>query len=141
MPGTVSRDDMAALHGLVKDDKPAQAIVGKAVEAVRNAADSPAARNGIGKQCSSVVLPSDPNRTGQGAYHSVTVSNVAYHVYQVHATSQRGAWEIAGGESGMLVGDVPVPVAGPKLRRNEPCWCGAKTPDGRRMKYKKCHGK
>jgi len=27
-----------------------------------------------------------------------------------------------------------------KLSRNDPCWCGAKHPDGRPVKYKKCHG-
>jgi preprotein translocase subunit SecA len=25
--------------------------------------------------------------------------------------------------------------------RNDPCWCGAKHPDGRPVKYKRCHGK
>jgi len=25
--------------------------------------------------------------------------------------------------------------------RNDPCWCGAKKPDGTPIKYKKCHGK
>ncbi|MEK7573973.1 MAG: preprotein translocase subunit SecA, partial [Patescibacteria group bacterium] len=27
-----------------------------------------------------------------------------------------------------------------KLNRNDPCWCGAKNPDGTPIKYKKCHG-
>ncbi len=26
------------------------------------------------------------------------------------------------------------------IGRNDPCWCGAKHPDGRPIKYKKCHG-
>ena len=28
-----------------------------------------------------------------------------------------------------------------KIGRNDPCWCGAKHPDGRPMKYKHCHGR
>jgi len=28
-----------------------------------------------------------------------------------------------------------------KIGRNDPCWCGAKKPDGRPIKYKHCHGK
>jgi len=27
-----------------------------------------------------------------------------------------------------------------KIGRNDPCWCGAKHPDGRPIKYKRCHG-
>jgi len=27
-----------------------------------------------------------------------------------------------------------------KIGRNDPCPCGAKHPDGRPVKYKKCHG-
>jgi preprotein translocase subunit SecA len=29
----------------------------------------------------------------------------------------------------------------PKIGRNDPCWCGAKKPDGTPVKYKHCHGK
>ena len=29
----------------------------------------------------------------------------------------------------------------PKVGRNDPCWCGAKRPDGRPKKFKHCHGK
>ena len=28
-----------------------------------------------------------------------------------------------------------------EIGRNDPCWCGAKNPDGNPKKYKKCHGK
>ncbi len=30
---------------------------------------------------------------------------------------------------------------GKEIGRNDPCWCGAKHPDGRPKKYKHCHGK
>lgn len=140
MSKAVSDSDANALIGLLREDKPAKAIVGKAVEVIRRAADSPRGRKKIGKQCSSVVLPSDPRQDAQSEYHSMTPSTVAYHVSHVHATRDHGAWEIRGGESRVLHGDVPLPIAGPKLRRNQPCWCGVLTPDGRRIKYKKCHG-
>ena len=30
---------------------------------------------------------------------------------------------------------------GKNIGRNDPCWCGAKKPDGTSVKYKNCHGK
>ena len=35
----------------------------------------------------------------------------------------------------------PASVSDKKIGRNDPCWCGAKHPDGRPIKYKHCHGK
>ncbi|PIS09271.1 preprotein translocase subunit SecA [Candidatus Beckwithbacteria bacterium CG10_big_fil_rev_8_21_14_0_10_34_10] len=32
------------------------------------------------------------------------------------------------------------PQSGKKIGRNDPCWCGAKKPDGTFKKYKHCHG-
>jgi len=35
----------------------------------------------------------------------------------------------------------PPPDAHKDINRNDPCWCGAKKPDGTPVKYKHCHGK
>ncbi|TSC90805.1 MAG: preprotein translocase subunit SecA [Parcubacteria group bacterium Gr01-1014_2] len=32
-------------------------------------------------------------------------------------------------------------TGGKEIGRNDPCWCGAKKPDGRPVKYKHCHGR
>jgi hypothetical protein len=62
MDRAVGDDDITSLRRLVVEDKPADAVVGKAVEVLRAAADSAEARNTIGKQCTSIVLPSNPKR-------------------------------------------------------------------------------
>ena len=142
MEHALTERDFAALQELLRADKPANAVVGKALESLRKAADSPAAHKAIGKQCSSVVLPSNPEEAASVEYHSAVRSHVVYGVSHVEARGgEFGIYEIAEPESGMTIGDAPVPLRGPRLRRNEPCWCGAKHPDGRTKKYKHCHGR
>ena len=77
--------DFLSLQNLLREDKPADAIVGKAVESLRTAADSPAAHNAIGKQCSSIVLPSNPEEVAQAEYHSAVRSYVVHGVSHVQA--------------------------------------------------------
>jgi hypothetical protein len=142
IPGAVSDKNMGALVQLVKDNRPAQALIGKAVEVLRAAADSPKARNSIGKQCTSIVLPNNPEETALVEYHSATRSYILRGVSHVSARGPgMGIFEIAEPEREVFVNDVPVPLAGPKVGRNEPCWCGAKRPDGLPKKYKHCHGR
>ncbi len=56
--------NFASLQNRMREDKPADAIVGKAVESLRTAADSPAAHNAIGKECSSIVPLNNPEESG-----------------------------------------------------------------------------
>lgn len=49
--------DEALLRGLLSERKPAEAIVDKAVQLIREMADRPQAIGTIGKQLSSIILP------------------------------------------------------------------------------------
>ncbi len=136
MESVVRDEDFDAIHTLLKNDKPARAAVGKAVEVIRAAADRPASRNTIGRQCTSIVLPSDPGSEVLSEYHSAVRSYVRHGVSHVEARGgPHGIFMIDGHESGFSVNDAPQVVAGPKLGRNQPCWCGSGE------KFKRCHGR
>jgi len=55
-PAMVTSDE-ALLRGLLSERKPAEAIVDKAVQLIREMADRPQAIGTIGKQLSSIILP------------------------------------------------------------------------------------
>ncbi len=142
MGRAVSDEDMGALVRLVMEARPAEALVGKAVEVLRAAADSPKANNAIGKQCTSIVLPSNPDEDARVEYHSMTRSHILRGVSHVSARGPGlGIFEIADPETEIHVNNAPFALVGPRLGRNDPCWCGAKHPDGRPKKYKRCHGR
>jgi hypothetical protein len=75
-PMTGQDEDMLRL--MFAEHRPATAIVGKAVELIRNIADRPLARGTIGKQISSIVLPRDPTEGISTQFHSNVVS---YHSF------------------------------------------------------------
>ena len=139
----VSDEHMGALVELVRDEsRPADALVGKAVAVLRAAADSPKAMNSIGKQCTSIVLSSNPDEPVLVEYHSARRSYVVRGVSHVSARGPGlGIFEIADPERGITVNNMPIILRGPDLGRNQPCWCGAKRPDGLPKKYKHCHGR
>jgi len=142
IPTAVSNQHMGELVRLAKEDRPADALIGKAVEVLRAAADSPNGMNLIGKQCTSIVLPSNAVEPWLVEYHSATKSYVLHGVSQVSARGPGlGIFEIADPERRLHTDNMPVPLAGPKLGRNEPCWCGGKHPNGLPRKYKQCHGR
>jgi hypothetical protein len=135
MKAAAREADLTSLSELVREDKPPGAIVGKAIETVRNAAESVLARNSIGKQCTSIVLPSNPGEPVEAAYHSATMSRVMHSPSHIEARGgEFGIYMIDSPESGLIVNHMRQVVAGPKLGRNQPCWCGS----GR--KFKRCHG-
>lgn len=59
---------------LVKNRKPTQAIINKIAETFRTLADHPSARNTIGKQLMSVVIPRNKESGAECNYHSERVS-------------------------------------------------------------------
>ena len=131
------RSESGSLAALLQPGHPPEAIVGKCVEVVRHAADSPNARGMIGRQCSSIVMPSDPLQPASQQYHSDKAVSRAYGVSVVEAR---------GGEFGCLIkmdpyfevrdaAGLPLTIAVNKVGRNHPCPCGS----GR--KYKRCHGR
>jgi len=136
MAKALRQDDFITLRTLVRDDKPAEAIVGKAVDAIRTAADFSAAKGTIGKQCMSIVLPSEISEPGVSEYHSATLSRVMYRPSHVEARGgEFGVMSFDGHESGFEVNGVPQVLAGPKRHGNQWCWCASG------KKYGKCHGR
>lgn len=118
---------MDELANLAKADKPAAAIVAKAVEMIRSAADARLANGTIGKQCSSITLSSDPSVAPTTDYHTaVPVSRVWMPNLVTPDLILAGAnVESADGS----------PMAFPKVGRNQPCPCKSG------KKYKRCHGR
>lgn len=129
----LTQDDEIALRELLKEGRPPQALVGKAVETIREAAARPASGGTIGKQLSSLILPSDFSADVGWNYHSETATKSIHGVGMVFA-SARGAFATKGVQFTALSDDAP-PIAGPKLGRNQPCWCRSGT------KFKFCHGR
>jgi hypothetical protein len=142
MDQAISDRDWASLRSLLVEGRPPQAIVGKAVEVIRRAAESPRAHGAIGKQCTSIVLPSDLTQDEHVEFHSSHRSEVIYGVSHVDARGPDHAnVMIADPERGIIADGKSMVVAGPKVGRNQPCWCGARHSDGRLKKFKHCHGR
>jgi hypothetical protein len=130
----VSQVDFDSLGPLVREYKPANALVGKAVEVIHAAADSSRAKGVIGKQCTSIVLPSKLDEQAVGEYHSATLARRRYFPSFIKA-SESGAFVIADPEVEVRgVNNQPIVLSVPKVGRNHVCPCGSG------LKFKKCHG-
>jgi len=75
--GAVSAKDIESLVRLLDEKKPAQALVEKGIEVIRTTAADPLSRNLIGKQCNSIVLPSNPDEDAEGGYYSEKAAALA----------------------------------------------------------------
>ena len=132
----IAADDLESLQELLRSELvPASALVGKGVEAIRSAADQSSSRGLIGRQCLSVVLPSDASRLASPGYHSETASNVTHGL--AHVEARRGPHKVFWIDSPKLEirsDDRPIPLAGPRLRPTAPCWCGSNE------QFRNCHG-
>lgn len=143
------------LGELLDAGKPAQAVVGKGVEVMRAAARSAQARDQIGGQLLSLVIPADRSVEASAAYHTEFASDTYFFPGSVTVDANGLGIAMARGSitSGALSADevraryrramrgAPHdmtqrfhPIAIPKVGRNQPCPCGS----GR--KYKRCHG-
>jgi hypothetical protein len=111
------------LRRSVEKNKPGKAIVGKAVEILQIMASSPLSANIVGKQCTSIILPSDPNLTPKAQYHSNKV------------TAKVSGPSFVDAERSIIIdspefefrdsNDRPVVVTVPKVGRNSLCPCGS----------------
>jgi hypothetical protein len=132
------KSEMRNLGSLVESRRPANAIVGKAVEIIQQAADSPIASGTVGKQCTSIVVPAQPDAPVEQAYHTAVTTNTIHGVNQVDVREGRGISVM----NPSITQDprspsepVPPAFAVPKVGRNQPCPCGSG------KKYKRCHGR
>jgi hypothetical protein len=134
VPKAVGAGDYQSLRTLLCDDKPAQALIGKSVEVIRKAANSVPL---IGKNCTSIVLPSNPDEQAIGSYHGTKLAYRQYFPSNINARGHgSGAYVIADPwvETGNANGRPPL-TSIQKVGRNDPCPCGSG------LKYKKCHGR
>jgi hypothetical protein len=133
MTAGVAPADRAKLKELLLQGKPASALVEKAVDTIRNAADSPRSKNMVGKQCMSIVVPMEPRGGVIAAYHSAAVKNKLYLPSSVVSTptasfTNEGAYI-------EQLDSTSRPLVIPKVGPNRPCPCKSG------KKYKKCHGR
>jgi hypothetical protein len=121
----VALKDRVTLRGLLSEGKPGTALVGKAVDAIQQAADSPRSRGLVGKQCNSLTLAADVQAPALAHYHSATLANKMYMPSVVVSTPSASftnyggsieQWDSAGGLYPLVV---------PKVGRNQPCPCGS----------------
>lgn len=128
--------DVAVLRNLLEKRRPIEAILGKALEVMRAAANRPEAKGTIGKQLTSIILPSDPLLRWTGTYHS---ENLTPKVYLPDAII------LESDERRKYVRDVCIETINPntsllplrtsKIPKNSPCPCGSG------KKFRKCHGR
>lgn len=131
----VPTDEVKKITDLVKNGKPAHAIVEKLVELLQNLADNPLAENVIGKQLNSIILPRNREKNAESAYHSNFEKSIVYLPDQIVVMSKKLHMNV----QNISIQPVDVkntpPMVGPKLRPKQFCWCKS----GKR--YKNCHGK
>lgn len=126
----IGTEDMAPLRRMMIERRPPEAIVNKGVELIRAWADRPGARGVIGKQITSVVLPSDFSQWASGRSHSNVVQDTSFFLSEVTALP----WATLATRGGGLTAVHSAAGAWPKVGRNRPCPCSSG------KKYKYCHG-
>ena len=131
----VQKQDLRKITELVKKRKPARAIVGKIVELVEKMSDNPLSKNVIGKQIDSIILPRDRTQGAECGYHSNVVKMESYMPDQVVVISEKLHMNVTDVSIRPVDSENTPPMSGPKLRPNQPCWCGSG------LKFKKCHGR
>jgi hypothetical protein len=127
----ITDDDEHALRVLLEAKKPPRAIIGKAVELMREMADRPAARGNIGKQLTSVLVPRDWNKPIQSGYHTSVNANVIYSADAALLFSDSFKLLMKDG----TLSNPARPIAVPAVSRNQPCPCGSG------KKFRNCHGR
>ena len=73
----------------------------------------------------------------QNAFESLTF-NTIFAIFLLDLNNIQSQLEQSHPPAG---GATPPPPEYKDIGRNDPCWCGAKKPDGTPIKYKHCHGK
>lgn len=125
--------EVDALRVLLSDRKPIAAVVGKASKIVRDMADRPKSCGTIGKQLTTIVIPSNPNLPIASNYSTNHVKLETYMPAMVYLLPDQ-QMTVANISIRPVESDT-LPISIPKVGRNTPCPCGSK------IKYQYCHGK
>lgn len=135
----ISPQDIADLNGMLGSNKPADAVLARAIDLVSTAASKEKAENTIGQQLNTSVLPADRSKPAQCAYHVQEASTIYYQpdhaiLTSTHQMMLKGTMIYASDVSGNHAPTAP-PIVVPKVHRNAPCPCGS------RIRYRNCHGR
>jgi hypothetical protein len=131
-PAGLNLAHVGELNVMLEERKPAKAMVDKAVAVIREAADDFRSGGGVGKQISTVVIPSDLGQPVGSDYDTAVPTDKVFMVNGVVALpGQNVAFRDVVLEK---VSDGPNPYRPMLVPRNSPCTCGS----GKR--YKRCHG-
>lgn len=126
-------EDIYMLRQMLTEQKPRNAILNVGVDFIRELASRGKSANSIGKQLTSICIPSDLRESSITDYHSNSVRRETYMPAQVFLFPDRhGA--ISNISIKPVEDDTP-PMSVPKVSKNAPCPCGSK------LRYKSCHGK
>jgi len=131
----MNNKDVDSLRKFLKELRPAKAITGKAVEIMRTIADRPQAEGKIGKQLSSISLPSDITMSAETDYYSNVLAHEVYMPDMIVAVNDKNQSSFTGISLQAVDPANTPPMEVPKVGRNQPCPCGS----GKR--YKWCHGR
>lgn len=135
MTAGVNDEQRRSLLALLEQNAAPATLIGKAVQLVRDAAESQASADLIGSQCTSIVLPANPAEQPSMQYHSAAVTHAIHGASLVVARGPDESAVFAEPETVVTEASGGPPLAlGPKIGRNKPCWCGSQ------RKFKKCHG-
>jgi hypothetical protein len=119
---------------MVVDKLPPRDIEWKLVSYIRKISRHPSSANTVGEQISSVVIPSN-RRQGFACSYFPTSARVetclADFVCAISHEKLIAFKDVNMSLSGPFKGS---PIVGPKLKSNQPCWCGSG------QKFKRCHG-
>lgn len=122
----VNPTDADSLRTLLQENKPASALVGKGVEVLRTIAKSPLSKKLVGQQCTSIVLPSNPDAEGSLEYHSGTLRTKLFAPSIIEARGGNSAFVIDSPEVEIRNSSGwPLVLSVPKVGRNQPCPCGS----------------
>jgi hypothetical protein len=130
-----SKNDEATLRNLLKIRKPSKAIIGKAIKVMREIADRPAAGGTIGKQLTTIKIPSNFQAAVESGYYTILNRHEYYMADSVVLLGDKNKFAF---KDIQLVAEDPLttpPLIVSKVGRNHPCPCGSG------KKYKYCHGK
>lgn len=120
------------LKSMLEEKKPVNAVVQKAVAIIQDAADNFRSGGSVGKQISTVIVPSDPGQPVRSAYDTAVPTTRVF--------SANGVIALPGTEIAFRDGTIERAPDGTNsahpilVSRNSPCVCGS----GKR--YKRCCG-
>jgi hypothetical protein len=131
----LSAPDLASLRNKVEGLSDGSALVGKASQMIRKAADDPRSDHVIGKDLMAVTLYSDPTREELAEYLPERSTSTLFFPDRLYATGDPDT-------GGLAIRGAQIEVVDPtsealwvrKVGRNQPCPCGSG------KKYKRCHG-